>query len=760
MKRPDPAVPVAPTPWGPSRGSSDPFVAARTAYWKRTTGPLPGWRAASPHLFAELVRAEYRPDDAPTGRTAGATSTDLALAGLRRRIRAGDAPPPERCVRLLTAGDHARSAVFDAWPETVRRHGTARSAAAVRHGLRGTRCPHTVAILLDLAAAESLVPVARPELLRLAHTHDRAVRHAAWRLLATYDGPLILPGADADTPPRSRSADVYERLLREALQAPATPEARGLRPGMLVAQSMLMGRLDRPGEGLSGGLGVLLGSLGDALAETDHVAGVLTVVTACVPELEADPALLHRRGRRHWVLRLPVDSPRQVRPEELGRHREPLAWWATRLLGSLGRPVDVLHVRYADDGSLALAEAARRSGATLAFTAAPDPHRQMAERHDVPDADPKALRQDLHRVFVADRLIDRADRVVGIAGPEGGVDELLLYFPQLADGADGSAPDAPPEGIPPYRPPADAVRRVESVLARVEACFDATGGSVRPHTPTVLLSVGRLHPVKQQDVLVRAWIESGAFRESVLVCVGGSPSDDDPAERVTRAGIDRAVAAFPDAADRLILLPALANVDVRTLERRLADPSSGFRARYVCPSAKEEFGLAVLEAMEAGLLVAGPLRGGVPHYLVDGRNGLLIDTSCARTLGEGLRRLLRVDDEEAAAMARSAQDLVRSTYSSNAMAQALVGHYLAIARCSPPRAGEHRDGAVRNTPDPPPAAGAPAGRRIRIRHRRSGGGAPLQTPGRAGGALAGRNLSPLVRVKGPSIRRAAPNEKT
>ncbi|WP_225803679.1 glycosyltransferase family 4 protein [Streptomyces sp. NK15101] len=758
MKRPDPAVPVDRTSGGHPMERSDPFVAARAAYWKRTPRPSPGRRAAPPNLFAELVRAEYRPDGAPAVRPAVATPGDLVLAGLRRRTRAGGAPPPETCVRLLADGDRTRAAVFDAWPETVRRHGTARAAAAVRRGLHGTRRPHLVAFLLDLAAAESLVPLARPELLRLAHARERAVRHAAWRLLATYDGSLLLPGADAGTAPGSRPADAYERLLREALRAPASsaaPESTGLRPGTLVAQSMLMGHLDRPGEGLSGGLGVLLGSLGDALAETDRVAGVLTVVTACVPELEADPVLLRRRDRRHWVLRLPVDSPRQVRPEELGRHREALAWWATRLFGSLGRPVDVLHVRYADDGSLALAEAARRSGAALVFTAAPDPHRQMAERHDAPGTDPNALRQDLHRVFVADRLVDRADRVVGIAGPGGGADELLRYFPQLADGA---APDAPPEGIPPYRPPADAVRRSDSLLAAIGARLDATAGPVRPRTPTVLLTVGRLHPVKQQDVLVRAWVESGAFRESVLVCVGGSPSDDDPAERAMRARVDRAVAAAPEAAERLILLPALANADVRTLERRLADPSSGFRARYVCPSAKEEFGLAVLEAMEAGLLVAGPVRGGVPHYLVDGVNGLLIDTSCSRTLGEGLRRLLRVDDAAATAMARSARGLVRSTYSSNAMARALAGHYTAVAPRTRTGAGEPREGAVPDAADPLLTADVPAGRRIRARSRHAGGGSPRQAPGRARKDFAGRSTSPLLRAKDPFAGRAIPND--
>lgn len=358
----------------------------------------------------------------------------------------------------------------------------------------------------------------------------------------------------------------------------------------------------------------------------------------------------------------------------MGRHREAMAWWATRLFRSFGRPIDVLHVRYADDGSLALAEAARRAGLGLVFTATPDPHRQVTERHDVAHPDAAALRQDLHRVFIADRLVDRADRVVGIAGGGQGATELLRHFPQLA--ARGRAGDfsAPPEGIAPYRPSADRSPRREPLLDTIDAAVSAHPAE----RPAVLLSVGRLHPVKQQDLLVRAWIDSGCHQESLLVIVGGSPRPTDPLERAMRARMDQAVASCGEARERLLFLPTLPNSEVRMLERSLASPARRFRARYVCPSAKEEFGLAVLEAMEAGLLVAGPLRGGVPTYLVDGLNGILMDTSSASTLGDGLRRLIQVDDDHARSMAARAQHLVRSTYSSTAMAQALARHYTAV----------------------------------------------------------------------------------
>ncbi|MGW6413563.1 glycosyltransferase family 4 protein [Streptomyces sp. NPDC055055] len=690
MHRSHPAGPAADGPG--RRGTAnepDPFAAARAGHWNQVAD-FPRHRPEeAPNLLSELVRAEYGADEEAGGgrRPLHATSGDLALARLRRRLRSGDVPPPAACVDLLLDGcEPTRAAVFDAWPAVVHRHGSTAAATALRRALHATRAPDTAPTLLDLAAATRLHPLSPSELLRLSHDGGRRVRHAAWRLLDTYDRTLL---SQAGLP---LPEDAYETALLRALRSGplAGTHPLGLRPGIVVAQSMLLGHLDRPGEGLSGGLGVLLGSLGDALARTDHVAGVLTVVTTCIPELEADPVLLHRRGRGHWILRLPVDSPHQVRPEEMGRHREAMAWWAARLFASSGRPIDILHVRYADDGSLALAEAARRAGLGLVFTATPDPHRQMTERHDLPGADPAALRHDLHRVYVADRLVERADRVIGIAGRGGGSTELLRHFPQLAAGDGGAAPGATPEGIPPYRPTKAEARRCDPLLDRIDA---VTGTGLR--TPTVLLCVGRLHPVKQQDLLVRAWIESGCHQESVLVLVGGAPLAEDAVERAMRARIHQAAASCPEARRRLILLPALPNTAVRALERSLAGPARRLRTRYVCPSAKEEFGLAVLEAMEAGLLVAAPRRGGVPHYLVDGVNGLLLDTSTVRTLGEGLRRLLRVDDEAAAEMTARARSLVRSTYSSTAMAGSLAGHYMDVVKAKDRTAdGTHRPGAA------------------------------------------------------------------
>ncbi|GHG34569.1 hypothetical protein GCM10018791_59840 [Streptomyces zaomyceticus] len=658
-------------------GRRDAFTAARRAFWTRSgsaqvssdpAAPLPSTRS----LLSQLVQEEYGAGsrDHHHGQRSPATAWDVAVARMRTRVRMGRPPGPEECVRLMAGGDGARGAVFEAWPEAVRLHGRSRATRALRAGFRTAHDPDATAMLLHLAAATDLRPVPLESVLPRARGGSRRVRHAAWLLLARYGrrGNAWLRTVEP--------ADVYERLLLETLHHEQHTRAwrHSPPPGLLVAQSMLMGRFDRPGEGLSGGLSVLLASVGDALASTDGIAGVVTVVTASRPELEDDRVLFRRRSPGHWILRLPVDADRPAGPHDIGEHREALAWWATTLLAALGRPLDVLHARYADDGSLALAEAARRVGARVVFTATPDPHRQMSERLDHPDADPDQVRLDLHRVFLADRLVDRADRVVGIAG-RGGTAELLHHFPQLAHRYGARQLSAPPEGVAPYEPPPDAAKRRAFLVDEIRGL----AGADEESGLTVLLSVGRLHPVKQQDLLVRAWIESGCHRESVLVLVGGGTHAPDHQESLIRERILAATLGNPEARERLLLLPALSNADVRLLERTLADPAYRFTARYVCPSAKEEFGLAVLEAMEAGMVVAGPERGGVPHYLEDGVNGLLLDTSTSYALGQGLRRLVDLDDEAAEAMGRRAQHLVRARYSAAAMAQALAGHYADVA---------------------------------------------------------------------------------
>ncbi|MFD5419122.1 glycosyltransferase [Streptomyces sp. NPDC127069] len=140
----------------------------------------------------------------------------------------------------------------------------------------------------------------------------------------------------------------------------------------------------------------------------------------------------------------------------------------------------------------------------------------------------------------------------------------------------------------------------------------------------------------------------------------------------------------------MALLPALPNTEVRRLQRALARRGDDACCWYVCPSAKEEFGTAVLEAMDAGLPVAGPRRGGVAHYLRDQVNGLLMDTSGQVGLMRGLRRVAATSADDRRRYAAAGRKLVAERFSVTRTADELAAEY---APCTPADLGWGRAAA-------------------------------------------------------------------
>ena len=97
---------------------------------------------------------------------------------------------------------------------------------------------------------------------------------------------------------------------------------------------------------------------------------------------------------------------------------------------------------------------------------------------------------------------------------------------------------------------------------------------------------------------------------------------------------------------------------------------------YVCGSLKEEFGLALIEALAAGLVVVGPEGGGPATYIDEGVTGFLVDTRSPLEVGRGIAAALdlthKPDDDLRIALA---QDLVTDRFTVQAMAQVLSDVY-------------------------------------------------------------------------------------
>ncbi|MFJ8046021.1 glycosyltransferase [Kitasatospora sp. NPDC096147] len=642
-------------------------------------------------LMALLARAEYGHGGGPRdGGEDGLPAEDLLTARLRRSARSGIPADPWWLVRAARGGPLQRGALTEAWAVAVRSGARSEATSALRSRLLLRLPPVERALLLDLAEEQALTPLTATECAAHAHGEDVRVRQAAWRYLSG-----VPDGADALPRARSAPCDPAEALLLAAAwerAEPGHPRGAGFRhavaglpaahpAGVVVAQTMLLGRLEEPGAGTSGGMSVLVAALGDALTATVPVSRVLTLAPASGRDLAQ--GLVGRLGPQHWLLRVPQCAAAAGGSVTGPDRRAALAWWMTRLLGLPGARPAVVHARFADDGSLAVASAARRRRARLAFTATPDPHRMMTERHTGVRAlysEPAAaLREDLHRVFAADLLTDRCELLVTIPGRTG-TRELATHFPQLARSGTARPVVAPPEGIPPFVT-ADGDGDLAAVLLRRLFGGGDSGDGLDPGTLglRMFLSVGRLHPVKQQDRLVEAWIEAGLHHRTTMLLVGGSASAATATEAEMRERIAKLVAGEPAARRNLACWPALPNRHVRLLERALAQGAPAHRTVYVCPSGKEEFGLAVLEAMEAGLTAAGPQRGGVGHYIDDGVNGFLLPTHSTPALAARLTELAALPPQDLARVASAGQRTVAGRFSAAAMAARLADAYHLLA---------------------------------------------------------------------------------
>lgn len=291
----------------------DPFVAARQAFWDTQEAPR---TPATFGTLASFLNAEYRPwhDDDPADGLSDPCDRETAL--LRRTLRLRGSTDPEALLAAtLNADQRLRSTVAEAWPLSLRRHGTDPVRRTLIREIRECTDSETLAHLIDLATAGGLHVMDADQWASRARERPltgRPARLALWRHVAGHPaGRRLLPKPDSAT-------EAYERLLLTAargerlFESPALPVGAGL----LVVQSMLLGEMDSPGEGSSGGLGVLLAGLGDALARTERIDAVITLVTKDARELLTEPTLLRGRGPGHWTLSLPTDPHTVTTPGE------------------------------------------------------------------------------------------------------------------------------------------------------------------------------------------------------------------------------------------------------------------------------------------------------------------------------------------------------------------------------------------------------------------------------------------------------------
>lgn len=412
------------------------------------------------------------------------------------------------------------------------------------------------------------------------------------------------------------------------------PRGAGLRVAQLVLAEGLDGQLSLGGKGDTGGVASLLVSLGDALAIRPDVDHVLTIGRGNLGDAVTGPHSSSRTPLSYGMVAFGDDARPALTPDEIWEHLPVIERSLKRVLHR-ARPTDVLHLRMADAGTLAGAEVAALLGIPICFSVAPDPHNvidSLQSRGELDEASFVQLLTDTHiwfRARMVERLTNDAEQLALFprSQPVAFLDDVISARSQervavVAEGIDLRLLDRAAENTP-ISP--GAIRRSD-VLEDVAASIHES----RRHLP-LALSVGRLNPVKGMDRVVTAWASNPQLHETCnLVIVGGDLEEPSTTERAVLTEIERAVPVADARRAGLVLLGGRPRVDVARLQVATVSGRAGAWSGggvYVDGALKEEFGLAVLEAMAVGLVVVAPSTGGPSTYVDHGETGVLVDPS-------------------------------------------------------------------------------------------------------------------------------------
>ncbi|HST81452.1 MAG TPA: glycosyltransferase [Kineosporiaceae bacterium] len=566
---------------------------------------------------------------------------------------------------------------------------TTEPAAPVR-----ARLVETLGLVPGQLAGRTVVQIAadptEPHPVRVAAISalgDRDRQPEAMELIRRWSGAS---GLDLD--PRLQAVARLAAIDLGLIQTASVP-ASGLTVAQLFLHADIDPELTRSGIGDNGGVATLLLRLGAALAEDPQVSRVLTLsrgtASASLAAL-ADPTRSDLAASEHLLSPVPLlqdpGSAAQAWPTRVAAERA-----IRRALTAYG-PVDVLHLRMADVGSLAADAVARKLNIPVVFTLAPDPH-SVIHALDMSGALARSnfgtADEQEHYWFRA-RLVQRlaANAAHNVLFPRPELDHDLRELLGIERTAEPQRYTVVPEGID------------LAVTASAQADVLAAAGGVRTEGLIELdrlisrlpehrrglplaISVGRLHRAKGMATVVEAWAGRPDLRERCnLVIVGGDLSEPSPDEQTQVEQVRAVLAADPTAAHGLVLAGHRPNGIVAqwlAAAHRGLLPQVGPGGIYVCGSLKEEFGLAILEALAAGLVVVAPAGGGPATYVEPGVTGLLVDTQSSGDLAAGLLAALDLAaDPRSERRAEAARALVRERFTVQAMARTLAGVYVGV----------------------------------------------------------------------------------
>lgn len=183
-----------------------------------------------------------------------------------------------------------------------------------------------------------------------------------------------------------------------------------------------------------------------------------------------------------------------------------------------------------------------------------------------------------------------------------------------------------------------------------------------PQEAHVLLTVARIDSQKNQLMLVRMLPELLKRDPSVHVLLVGNPTNEsyfnEIQQTILHLGVTEHITVIPGiASDKQDIVDAYHAADV-----------------FVLPSIHEPFGIVILEAWSAGLPVVASRIGGVPHFVEDGKDGVLFTSGDDKDFLQAVEGVFS-NPERARSLAECGGLKARHDYDWDAITQRLIRIY-------------------------------------------------------------------------------------
>lgn len=441
--------------------------------------------------------------------------------------------------------------------------------------------------------------------------------------------------------------------------------------GITIIQSMFYGDFEDSGKGNNGGLAILLKSLGDEISKDERVAFIFTIgITDAL-----DKAFISYSKDKHVFLRLPIYIDKSISDPFIKRELF-IKRYVKDFLKKADVNPDIFHIRYLDNASRAISSLNEELNKKLVFTLTPDPHRNMFdESGELHRFDLDELLEKLNKIRIGDELIYKSDGILGI-GDKNIMKELEVYFPQFKERDIIKKIKMIEEGIHTD----ESLNHIDGYEQTIEPSKLIGSGESFFDKP-VILNVGRLAMQKGQMELLRAWSNSKLLETHNLLIIGGDVENPSKEEKIIIDYFKGYLDSNPHLKDKFFHKSAASNSDIRLIEKSIMSKQLNYPHIYLCSSIKEEFGIAILEAMSQGFLILGPIKGGVKTYIKNGVNGFLIDTSNWKTIATQSEKHIydsKIDLDKFKRIQQAGRNTVEQFFSMEKISDKFLSFYLSL----------------------------------------------------------------------------------